>query len=99
MAKTRRSKASRSGKSKRGIFGYIYSPIDHTLMAADNVARATTNTLRNIVSTGIRGVDRVGRKVTGHADAAVSNLLMTRRRKGAKKSGGSKRRRAVSRKQ
>jgi len=90
MAKTRRSKASRAGKGKRGIFGYIYSPIDHTLMAADNVARATTNTLRNIVSTGIRGVDRVGRKVTGHADAAVSNLLMTRRRK-SKKNGGAKR--------
>jgi hypothetical protein len=89
MAKTRRSKASK-GKSKRGIFGYIYSPIDHTLMAADNVARATTNTLRNIVSTGIRGVDRVGRKVTGHADAAVSNLLMTRRRK-SRKNGGAKR--------
>jgi phage-related protein len=78
---TKRSSAHRHKTSKkfRGLFTYVYSPIDHTLQAADNVTRATTNTIRNIVSSGITGVDRIGRRVTTHADAAVSDLLFSRK--------------------
>lgn len=82
-------KHSRKHMSKRGtrkgIFGYLYGPVDHTLKAVDNVSRATANTLRDVVSVGVRGVDRVGRKVTGHADKAVSGLLTMRKRRNGRK--------------
>lgn len=80
MAKHSRKHSSKKHAS-RGLFGYIYSPIDQTLRAADDVTRVGANTIRNIASKGIRGVSRVGRKVTSRANKAVRGLLMTRKRR------------------
>ena len=82
MAKHSRRHSSK--RASRGLFGYIYNPIDQTLRAADDVTRVGANTIRNIASKGIRGVSRVGRKVTSRANKAVRGLLMTR--KGSKAS-------------
>ena len=84
MAKHTRKHMSKRG-TRKGIFGYLYGPVDHTLKAVDNVSRATANTLRDVVSVGVRGVDRVGRKVTGHADKAVSSLLTMRKKRNSRK--------------
>lgn len=57
--------------SKKGLLGRVYSPIHHTLMAA-----------KNIVGTGISGIDSMGLSLTGHANAAVRNVFT---RKGGRK--------------
>ncbi len=90
MAKPRRvtrrrvSRKNRStakkGTRRTGVFGYVYKPVDYTLRAADDVTRATTNTIRNIISTSLTGLDRVGRKVTNRADNVVNSILMRKRK-------------------
>jgi hypothetical protein len=82
--RSRRSRHSRKGP-KRGLFGYVYGPVQQTLKATDNVTRTTANTLRDVISTGLRGVERVGRKVTSRADTVVRGLLPRRMRKGSRR--------------
>jgi hypothetical protein len=80
----RRSTHRRHNKKatpSRGLFGYVYNPLDQTLRAAEDVTKVTANTLRNIARKGISGVRRVGSKVTGRADKAVRGLLMTKKRR------------------
>lgn len=72
MAKSRKS--GRKGSSK-GVFGYVYGPVDEVLGAVGNVTRATTNTLRGVVVSGVTGVRRVGKNVTRRADKVVSRLV------------------------
>lgn len=76
MVKSRRAhkKGSKKGSSK-GVFGYVYAPVDEVLGAVGNVTRATTNTLRGVVVTGVSGVRRVGRNVTRRADKLVSKVV------------------------
>ena len=57
--------------SKRGLLGRVYSPIHHTLMAA-----------KNIMGTGLNGIDSMGLSLTGHANSAVRNVFT---RKGGRK--------------
>ncbi len=57
--------------SKRGLLGRVYSPIHHTLMAA-----------KNIMGTGLNGIDSMGLSITGHANSAVRNVFT---RKGGRK--------------
>lgn len=71
MAKSRRAHK----KSGKGVFGYVYAPVDEVLGAVGNVTRATTNTLRGVVVTGVSGVRRVGKNVTRRADKVVSRLV------------------------
>lgn len=84
MAKTRKNTNSRT----RGILSYLYKPIDQIIKAANNVTRATTNTVGKVVHNTANGVNRVGRSVTGRADAIVSGLVPNsiKRRFTAKKS-------------
>lgn len=77
MAHTRRHRKS----SKKGLFGYVYGPVGQTIKAADNVTRATANTLRDVISTGLHGVERIGSKVTSRADKAIRGLLPKRKGK------------------
>lgn len=70
MARNTRRRGTRRGG--RGIFGTVWRPVHHGLMAGDSVVSAVTNTARNIVSTGIRGVDRAGTSIVGHANNALS---------------------------
>jgi hypothetical protein len=95
MAKTRRGhrkghrksrRAHRKGKGSRkthggGLFRTLYSPVSHLLQATGNTASAVTNTTRNVVRRGLRGVNSVGKSVTGHANSAVTNLVGKGRRR------------------
>ena len=94
MAKSRRnvSRKNRSRKNRsrrnrrtnmmggRGLFGTLYSPIGHLLQATGNTVSAVTNTTRNVAKRGLSGLNRVGRTVTGHANAAVRNVVSRKRR-------------------
>ena len=84
---TRRNRKNRRNTRRGGgLFSTIYSPVSHLLQATGNAAGTVTNTTRNIVKKGLGGVDRIGHSVTGHANAAVRNLVSRKRRGGARKS-------------
>ncbi len=72
--------------SRKGLLGRVYSPIHHTLMAA-----------KNIMGTGLNGIDSMGLSLTGHANAAVRNVFT---RKGGRKASrkASRKSRKASRK-
>ena len=88
MAKTRRGHRKGNRKSRRGhrkgrgggLFRTLYSPVSHLIQATGNTASAVTNTTRNVVRRGLRGVNSVGKSVTGHANSAVTNLVGKGRR-------------------
>jgi len=84
---------SRSTRKSRGLVSRLYSPLHHAFLAGEEGVAAVTNTARNIVRTGIRGVDRVGSSVTRHADGAVRNVFTRKSR-----NGGSRKNRRTSRK-
>lgn len=90
------SRRNVSRKNRRGVFSYVYRPVGHLINAADSTVGAITNTTRNVVRSGLKGVNRVGRSVTGHANAAVSGLLKFKGRKGSRK-GSRKSRRSTRR--
>lgn len=76
---------AKKGTRRNGVFGYAYKPVNYTLRAADDVTRATTNTIRNIISTGLSGIDRVGKRVTNRADNVVNSILMRKRKTNRRK--------------
>ncbi len=91
--RNRRNTRRNNRKSRRntrrsggGLFSTIYSPVSHLLQATGNAAGTVTNTTRNVVKRGLGGVNRIGKSVTGHANAAVRNLVSRKRRGGARKS-------------
>ena len=69
---------------RRGLFSTVYSPVSHLLQATGEGVGAVTNTTRNMAKRGLSGVNKVGHSVTGHANAAIGNLVS--RRKGSRKS-------------
>jgi hypothetical protein len=69
---------------RRGLFSTVYSPVSHLLQATGEGVGAVTNTTRNMTKRGLSGVNKVGHSVTGHANAAIGNLVS--RRKGSRKS-------------
>jgi hypothetical protein len=81
--KNRRNNMSFMG-GRNGLFGTLYSPVSHILQATGEGVGAVTNTTRNITKRGLGGVDKIGRSVTGHANAAVRNLV-SRKRRGSRK--------------
>ena len=103
MAKSRKSgrnsrnNSNNSRKNGRtsGILSYLYKPINQIIQAANNVTRATTNTVQKVVHNTANGVNRVGKSVTGRADAIVSGLVpnSVKRRFTSKHRTTSKRRR------
>jgi len=92
MAPTRKN---RSG----GLMGRLWSPFGHTAMAASNTAGAVANTAKGLVSVTARGVNRVGRRVTAHFNAAVGDLIKARKsRRNRKQAGGKSRKNRKNRK-
>jgi PPE-repeat protein len=77
---TRRNNAQVAGARNFGIFRRVYSPIGHVLNATGEAVGTVTNTARNVVRKGLRGVNNIGRSVTGHANAAVRNVISRKRR-------------------
>ncbi len=95
MAKSRRANRRANRKSRRaerksrknrrtrrggGLFGKIYSPVSHLLMATENAVGTVTGTVNTVAKSGLRGVNRIGKSVTGHANAAVRNLVSRKRK-------------------
>ena len=74
---------SNSRKSRsQGIFDrFLYGPVHQVLGAAENVVAAGTNTGRNVVRTGLRGVNRVGKSVTVRANSLVRGVLTGKSRR------------------
>lgn len=58
-----------------GLLSRVYSPIHHTIMAA-----------KNIVDTGLSGIDNMGMSLVGHANGAVRNVFTRKSRKGGRRS-------------
>jgi hypothetical protein len=62
-------------------------------MAASNTVGAVANTAKGVVGVGARGVNRIGRSITGHFNAAVGDLIKGRKsRRNRKQAGGKSRR-------
>jgi hypothetical protein len=74
---TRRNRAQKGGAA---IFGTLYSPIGHLLNATGEAVGTVTNTVKSIAQTSLRGVNRIGRSVTTHANSAVRNVVSRKRR-------------------
>jgi hypothetical protein len=79
MAKSTR----KSGKSGRGLFRRVYSPIEHIIAAGRNISRAAFKRTGRIVDNGLGLVGNVGKSVTSHANKTVRNIV---RRKSGRKS-------------
>jgi hypothetical protein len=79
--KSRRSAVSRRRRGG-GLFSKLYSPVHQVLGMGENAVGTVTNTVNSVAKTGLRGVNRIGRSVTGRANSAVSGLLSRRRRGG-----------------
>ena len=90
MPRTRKNRSS-------GLIGRLWSPFGHTAMAASNTAGAVANTAKGIVSVTARGVNRVGRRVTAHFNAAVGDLIKARKSRRNRKQAGGKSRKNRSR--
>jgi hypothetical protein len=68
--------------SRRGLFTRLYSPIGHLLAAGDESVGAVANTGRGVVGQGFKGLNKIGRSVTGHVNQAVSNVFSRKNRRG-----------------
>ena len=82
MAKTRKARGS------KGVVGYLYGPVRESIRAVNNTARGITKTAGKVVHNSLTGLNNVGRRVSGRADAAIKGLVpkglarrFTRRRK------------------
>lgn len=83
--KSQRRTQRKRGGSRRGIFGTVYSPVSHLIQAAENSVNAVTRGTSGIVRTGLGTVNKVGKSITGHADAAIRNVVSRKNRKGSRK--------------
>jgi hypothetical protein len=81
----------RRTRKATGLFRRLWSPFGHALMAGTESVGAVTNTAKGVVGVGAKGVNRVGKSITGHFNAAVSDLV---RRKSRKAQAGGKRRKS-----
>lgn len=87
----RSRKGSRKGGARRmsrktlGLFGRVYSPVNHLFQAAENSVSSLTSGTGSIVRTGLNTVNKVGKSVTGHADQAVRNIVSRKGRKASRK--------------
>jgi len=71
-------------KGKRGLVRYLYNPVSQALGAIKNSTSVAANTVKKVVRSSINGVNTVGRKVSGRANAAIRGLVpkrFTRRRR------------------
>ena len=78
MVKTRRS------RSNLGLFGRVYSPVNHLFQAAENGVNSLTRGTGKIVHTGLNSVNRVGKSLSMHADKAVRSVVSGKSRKNRK---------------
>jgi hypothetical protein len=77
----RKSRGRRGGAKSLGLFGRVYSPVNHLFQAAENGVGTLTSGTGSIVRTGLRSVRNVGKSVASHADQAVRNVVSRKGRK------------------
>lgn len=77
----------RNSSRKNGLFSRLWSPFGHTLKAGEESVGAVTNTAKGVVSVGARGVNTIGRSITGHFNAAVHDLIKGRKNRRTMKGG------------
>lgn len=73
-------KSHRKMRGGNGIFSKVWSPFHHASLAAGEAVGTVTNTTRNIAKSTLRGVNRIGSSVAGHANAAVRGVFSRKRR-------------------
>jgi hypothetical protein len=74
MAKKGTRKANRTG-----IFGKVYSPIRHLLMATRDVSKSVFRRSGRVVDNGLGLVQDVGTAATKHANMTVKNITKSRK--------------------
>jgi hypothetical protein len=62
-----------------GIFGKVYSPIRHLLMATRNVSKSVFRRGGRVVDNGLGLVQNVGTAATKHANMTIKNITKSRR--------------------
>lgn len=82
----------RNSTRKTGLLGRLYSPVGHLFSAGEESVGAVTNTAKGVVGTTFRGVNKIGRSVTGHANMAISELLTGKSRRNRKNNARKSRR-------
>jgi hypothetical protein len=78
-------RGTRKGKGKRGLFGRVYSPISHLLMASRNISRSLLKRSGRVVDNGLGAIDNVGKSLTRHANMTVRNVTRRRGRKNVRR--------------
>jgi hypothetical protein len=76
MARRSTRRNSRGGFS---IFSRVYSPLNHLLCAVGDTVNEVATTVGKVFKTSVGGVNRVGKSLVGHANAAVRNVTRRRR--------------------
>jgi hypothetical protein len=71
-------------KKSLGLFGRVYSPVNHLFMAAENSINSLARGTGSIARTGLNSVNKVGKSITRHADEAVRNVVSRKSRKSRK---------------
>ena len=77
---SRKMRGGKAMRTKHGLFETAYSPVGHLLAATGEAVGTVTNTARNVAKTGLKGVNSIGRSVTGHANAAIRDVFSRKRR-------------------
>ena len=90
----RSTRRRRSSRRSNGLFSKIYGPVSGVIGAVNDVFGTATNTAKGVVRTGLRGVNRVGRSVTGRANKVVRNLVSRKNRKSRKNRNNRKNRKS-----
>jgi hypothetical protein len=72
-------RATRKAPSRNGLVSRLWSPFSHALSAGEETVGAVTNTAKGVVREGARGVNKIGKSVTGHFNAAIHDLIKARK--------------------
>jgi hypothetical protein len=73
-------KGRRANTRKGGLFTKVYSPVHEVLTLAGTAVGAVTNTTRNVLQRGIKGVNNIGSATTSGANRTIRGLVSRKRR-------------------
>lgn len=78
----------RRNTRKTKVFGRLYSPMKHVIMASKESVGAVTNTAKAVTCDSLSGLNRIGSSVSRHANMAVDDLLGKRGKRSTRKGKG-----------
>lgn len=79
LEKMVKSRSTRKASSRNGLVSRLWSPFSHALSAGEETVGAVTNTAKGVVRESARGVNKIGKSVTGHFNAAIHDLIKGRK--------------------